>query len=106
MDNDFLIVWCACPDDHSADTIARHLVEQRLAACVTRLGGARSVYRWRSGIERADELVLMIKTRRSRYAELEAAVQALHPYDVPELLATPVVAGAAPYLSWLEESTE
>lgn len=106
MSSEFLVVWCACPDRHSAWTIARHLVDQRLAACVTMVPGATSVYRWHGEIKQADEFVLMIKTRQSAYAQLEAAIEALHPYDVPEVLAVPIARGASNYLSWLEESTE
>lgn len=106
MSSEYLVVWCSCPDRHTAWTIANHLVDQRLAACVTLLPGVTSVYRWRDKVEQADELVLMIKTQASAYPQLEAAVEALHPYDVPELLAMPIAGGAANYLSWLDESTE
>lgn len=102
----FMLVWSTCPDRPSADLLARHLVEQRLAACVTVLPAAASTYRWRGAVEHADEFVLMIKTRQALWVEVEAAVQALHPYEVPELIAVPLAAGSGPYLDWLEESTE
>lgn len=106
MDKGFLIVWCACPDEHTANTISRHLVDQRLAACVTQLPGAKSVYRWKGKIETTEEVVLMIKTRASAYKELEAAVEALHPYEIPELIATQIEAGVPDYLGWVFESVK
>jgi len=106
MDKGFLIVWCTCPDDHTANTISKHLVDQQLAACVTQLAGARSVYRWKGKIETAEEVVLMIKTRASAYKELEAAVEALHPYELPELIATRIEAGVPDYLGWVFESVK
>lgn len=106
MNAEPVIIWCTCPDRHTADTIARHLVDQRLAACVNLLPGVTSVYRWRAKVEKGEEIMLMIKTRASAWGELEAAVQALHPYEVPELLMVPVAGGAETYLAWLAESTE
>ncbi len=106
MIGNYLVVWCTCPDQHTATTIARHLVDQRLAACVTQLPGATSVYRWRAEVEQEEEIVLMIKTKAAAYERLEAAVEALHPNEVPELIAVPLVGGATPYLNWLEESTD
>ncbi len=97
-----LLVLCACPDEASAARIAQALVEERLAACVTRFSGARSVYRWQGAIEQADEVQLLIKTAQSHYAALERRVLALHPYDVPEVLVLPVVAGHGAYLDWMD----
>lgn len=105
MDDRFLIVWCSCPDAATAHTIAERLVEQRLAACATLLPGARSVYHWQGKVESAEETLLMIKTHGTRYAALEAAIQTLHPYEVPEVLAVEVTDGVAPYLDWVREST-
>lgn len=102
--DDFLLAWTTCPDRGTADLLARHLVERRLAACVTALPGAASTYRWRGAVEHANECVLLIKTRRAVWVELEAAVQALHPYEVPELVAVPLTAGSKPYLDWVKES--
>ncbi|MEX0899678.1 MAG: divalent-cation tolerance protein CutA [Gammaproteobacteria bacterium] len=105
MTDEFLIAWCACPNRAAADTLADALVERRLAACVTALPAAHSTYRWADKVEHADEIVLMIKTRADLWAPLEAAVLELHPYDVPELIATPIDGGAPAYLQWLHEST-
>ena len=96
-----LLVLCTCPDVASAARIAEALVAERLAACVTRLPGARSVYRWQGVIEQADEVQLLIKTTRAGFETLRARLCALHPYELPEILAVAVEAGHAPYLDWL-----
>ena len=96
-----LLVLCTCPDVASAARIAEALVAERLAACVTRLPGAHSVYRWQGAIEQADEVQLLIKTARAGFEPLRTRLAALHPYAVPEILALPVEAGHAPYLDWL-----
>jgi len=90
------------PED--AERIARALVEQRLAACVSIVPGVVSVYRWREGVEREEERLLVIKTRRDRLEALQSTLVSLHPYEVPELVAFGVEAGHAPYLAWLDES--
>ena len=100
-----LVVLCACPDESVAARIAQELVEARLAACVNRLPGMRSVFRWKGALQDEPEVLLAIKTVRSRYEELEMRLKALHPYEVPEIIALPVLAGAAPYLAWLAEET-
>ena len=105
MDDDFLIAWCACPSRQVADRLAEALVERRAAACVTTLPGARSTYRWDGEIERTDEVLLMIKTRAACWPSLESIVAELHPYDVPELIASPLCKGAPAYLQWLADST-
>jgi len=87
-----------------ATRIARDLVEQRLAACVNVLPGIVSTYRWQGKIETEGEHLLVIKTRRDRVPALKAALLALHPYEVPELLVLPVEDGLAPYLAWLDAS--
>jgi periplasmic divalent cation tolerance protein len=104
--SDALVVLTNCPDDAVADRIARTLVEQGLAACVNRLAPAESVYRWRGAVERATETPLVIKTTRERYTTVEQAIRALHPYEVPEIVAFDIVAGFTPYLRWITEETQ
>jgi periplasmic divalent cation tolerance protein len=82
--------------------IARALVERRLAACVQIIGPITSVYYWQGAIEESEEWLCLIKSTRTRYAEIEAAIRALHSYETPEILAVPVTAGCAAYLSWLD----
>ena len=101
-----LVVLTNCPDADIADRIARTLVERGLAACVNRLAPVDSVYRWQGAVERATETPLVVKTTRERYTEVEQAIRALHPYDVPEIIALSVVAGFAPYLRWIDDATE
>jgi len=92
------------PDD--ARRLAVALVQQRLAACVQVVGPIRSTYWWKGQIQTAEEWQCLIKTRRDLFVRLEAAIRAVHPYEVPEILATPVVAGHQPYLDWIEKETQ
>jgi periplasmic divalent cation tolerance protein len=101
-----LLILTNCPDEATAERIARTLVEQRLAACVNQLAPARSTYRWQGAVEHAVEVPLLVKTTRERYPELEAAIRTLHPYSVPEIIAVPIAAGYAPYLRWVEDETQ
>jgi len=101
-----LIVLTNCPNADIADRIARTLVESGLAACVNRLAPVDSIYRWQGAVERATETPLLVKTTRARYTEVEQAIRALHPYEVPEIIAVPVAAGFAPYLRWVADATE
>jgi periplasmic divalent cation tolerance protein len=101
-----LVILTNCPDDATAERIARVLVEQRLAACVNRLAPVQSTYRWQGAVEQAIEVPLLIKSTRARYPELEAAIRSLHPYSVPEIIALPIAAGYAPYLRWVEGETQ
>jgi periplasmic divalent cation tolerance protein len=102
---DALIALCSCPDTAVADRIARALVEERLAACVNRLPGVESTYRWNGAVSVEAEVLLVIKTSRARYAALEARLVALHPYEVPEVIAIPLGEGYAPYLAWIAKET-
>jgi periplasmic divalent cation tolerance protein len=88
----------------AADRIAQALVEERLAACAQVIGPIRSTYRWLGRVEQADEWYCHLKTTRGRLPEVEARIRALHPYDVPELIAIPIVAGLPAYLDWIEDS--
>jgi len=100
-----LIVLTNLPDEENAHLIAEALVAERLAACVNVLAGCRSIYRWQGEIERADEVPLLIKTTRARYRELQARLQELHPYDVPEILAWEPQRGLPAYLGWVVDET-
>ena len=102
---DTLLVFTNLPDRDAALKLARGLVERRLAACVNVLGGCTSVYRWKGDIEEATEVPVLVKTRSARYEELEAAIRELHPYELPEIIAVPVVRGLTDYLDWIAEET-
>jgi periplasmic divalent cation tolerance protein len=99
-----LVVLCTCPNEDTAKTIAEALVTEHLAACVNRMPGVRSTYRWQGRVEDEPEVLLLIKTVGRRFDALELRLKALHPYEVPEIIALPVVAGSAQYLSWWMES--
>ena len=103
--NDTLLVFTNLPDRDAALQLAQALVERRLAACVNVLGGCTSVYRWKGEVETRRRVPVLIKTRAARYAEVEAAIRELHPYELPEIIAVPVVRGLAEYLEWVAEET-
>ena len=86
-----------------ARRIARHLVERQLAACVNIVPGATSIYTWKGAIEEASELMLIIKSSRPLFDALRTELTKIHPYEVPEILAVPIVDGAEPYLNWVEK---
>ena len=101
-----LIVVTTVPDENLAVKITESLLQQHLAACVHVLPVGRSNYRWQGKIENVAEITLIIKSTRDRYAELEADIRRLHPYDVPEILALPVESGFATYLTWMANETK
>jgi periplasmic divalent cation tolerance protein len=98
-------VFTNLPDREAAMKLARGLVNKRLAACVNVLSGCTSVYRWEGSVEHAEEVPVLIKTRAARYPEIEAAIRSLHPYELPEVIAVPVVRGLTDYLDWVAEET-
>ena len=102
---DKIVVLSTCANREQAESIARRLVEQRLAACVNLLAGVHSVFRWRGVVEEASEWLLVIKSRRAQFEALEAEIRRLHSYDVPEVLALTVVDGSPAYLDWLDQET-
>lgn len=102
---DGLVVLCACPDEPTAERIAREVVSSGLAACVNRLGQVRSTYRWKGTLQDEPEVLLVIKTVKARYEALEMRLKALHPYEVPEIIAVPILAGSEGYLAWMAAET-
>jgi periplasmic divalent cation tolerance protein len=105
MEKDCCLVLCTCPDAETARSIAAALVERECAACVNILPGVTSVYRWQGQVEQADEWLLLIKTTRDRYADLEHEIRARHPYEVPEIIAVPIDQGLPDYLRWIADNT-
>lgn len=97
-----IVVLTTCPDEAVAARIARDLVESGLAGCVSRVGPVHSTYRWQEAIQDEPEMLLVIKSLSTRYAELEMRLKSIHPYEVPEIIALPVTSGSADYLSWLQ----
>ena len=104
-DHAAIVVLCTCPDESGALDIARILVKEGLAACVNRIGPATSVYRWEGRVCEQSEQLLVIKTTAARYEAVEMRLRALHPYEIPEIIAIPVVAGSSQYLAWLATAT-
>ena len=102
---DPIVVLITAQNREEAIRLADMLVGAHLAACVQILPEMESVYRWQGAIERQLEVLLVAKTTKRRFAELEKQVRALHSYDVPEIVALPIVAGSAPYMKWLSEET-
>jgi periplasmic divalent cation tolerance protein len=99
-----LLCYCSCPDADSALAMAEALVGERLAACVNRLPGVVSTYRWQGAVTSDTETLLLIKTTAGRFEALKARLLQLHPYELPELLAVPVERGHPAYLDWVRDS--
>lgn len=104
-ENQCLIVLCSCPDGAPAAQLAESLVTEALAACVNRLPGMVSHFRWEGRVQQDTETLLLIKTTQARLAALTARIGELHPYELPEVIAVPVVGGLEEYLDWVRAST-
>jgi periplasmic divalent cation tolerance protein len=105
MSDEAIVVFMTASNGEEAARLADMLVGSNLAACVQILPEIESVYRWQGKIERQSEILLLAKTKKSKFDELEREVRALHSYDTPEIIAVPVTAGSAPYLAWLMQSS-
>jgi periplasmic divalent cation tolerance protein len=99
------VVLVTLGSEEAADALATTLVEERLAACGNIVPGVRSIYRWQGAVQRDTEVLLLLKTVSARVPALSARIRELHSYDVPEVLALPVLGGLQAYLEWIEEST-
>jgi len=97
-----LLIYCTCPNQETAEQIARQLVASNLAACVNILPGVSSVYEWQGQIETAQEHLLLIKSRKAQYQAIEAAIKAIHPYELPEIIAVAIASGSTEYLQWID----
>ena len=100
-----LLVLTNLPDRAAAEKLADQLIEKRVAACINILAPCRSVYRWKGGLQRDEEHPLLAKTTTERYAELEKAIRAVHPYELPEIVAVPIERGLPAYLDWVAAET-
>ncbi len=99
----YIVVLVTVGSVGEADKLGCSLVEERLAACVNRVGPIQSVYRWQGRIEEEEEYLLIIKTREDLFARLKTRIVSLHSYSVPEIIALPIVEGNESYLQWLGE---
>ncbi len=103
---EFLEVITTTDEEETAEKIAKVLLEKRLAGCVQIIGPIMSWYWWKGKIEKAGEYLCLIKTREEIYEEVERAIREVHPYEVPEIVAFPLVRGNHTYLQWLSEETK
>ncbi len=99
------LILCTTASEEEAARIARHLVEKRLAACVSLFANQRSIYRWEGEVCEAREWQLVIKAKSTHYMEIEKEIKSLHSYDVPEIIALPIESGLPDYLSWIDATT-
>ena len=106
MESALVIVNITAPSMEIAQLLAQSLVDQRLAACVNLVGPIQSVYLWQGSIHQDEEVLMIVKTRRAHMDAIAAVLKDLHPYDLPELIALPVVGGSPAYLDWVAQSTK
>lgn len=105
MSGKFLLVLVTTPGREDAQSMARIIVQERLAACVNIIDGIDSIYRWEGKVEEGSEALMLIKTRKELLDPLKVRVKELHSYSVPEVVALDISGGSAGYLAWLAEST-
>ncbi len=105
LNTDEIVIFITAPNENEAAKIARSLVEARLAACVNILKNIRSIYTWQGNIEDDAEALMIVKTRKSLFDALSAKVKEIHSYEVPEIIALPIIEGSEDYLQWLNDST-
>lgn len=99
-----IVIFVTASNKIEADKIAEALVEKKLAACVNIINGVESVFWWENKVDRASEVLLIIKSSRDKFAQISETVKALHSYEVPEIIALPITDGYKPYLDWINES--
>ncbi len=104
--SDLVVALSTAPDAEQAERIARALVEERLVACANLVPGLTSIYRWEGAVQAEAEVLLVMKTRRALVPRLKERLPQLHPYEVPELVVTPLVDGLDPYCRWVRDSTD
>ena len=106
MENEYIMVLITTPNQETSEMIANTLLEKKLAACVNLVGSILSFYTWEGDINRDEEMLLIVKSRAELFeSELIPAVQAVHPYDIPEIIALPIFMGSADYLAWIDDVT-
>jgi uncharacterized protein involved in tolerance to divalent cations len=103
--SEYVVILSTCPNLTEAETIATRLVTDGAAACINIVDHVSSIYRWQEKVERADEVLLVIKTTGKAVDRVEKTIKSLSHYDCPEVIVLPIVAGSEAYLAWLADST-
>lgn len=100
-----LLIITNCPDEATANAIALTVIEEKLAACVNILPRVQSIYRWQGKVESTSEIPLFFKSTAAGYPALESRIKALHPYDIPEIIALPISRGLPAFLNWVTDES-
>lgn len=100
----YIVIYCTCPDSATAETLAGTLLQEKLIACANLIPGLESHYWWKGKIQKDKEVLLIMKTTHSLFKAIELLIQNNHPYQVPEIIALPIVKGSSSYLSWIQGS--
>ena len=103
---DIIVIYCTVPDKKAAKEITKVLLKHKLAACVSMIENVKSTFSWDGEICEEKEILLMIKTRRANYGKIKLFIEEVHPYNVPEVIALPIVDCSEDYLKWLIKETE
>ena len=106
MEYKYIVIFITVPDLETGKNIADLIVEKKLGACVNITEKINSVYYWQGNIEKDEEYLLIIKTRKDKFEELEKEVKKVHPYTVPEIVGMPIVFGSKDYLNWIDETLD
>lgn len=102
-ENQKIVIFCTVPNRETALKISQPIIEEKLAACVNIVPSLISIYKWKGKIAQDSEELLIIKTTQQKFNVLETRIKQLHPYEVPEIIALPIVIGSDKYLNWVEE---
>ncbi|MCX7679339.1 MAG: divalent-cation tolerance protein CutA [Spirochaetes bacterium] len=105
MQTNEIVILCTVPNEVVAENIARMLVENKIAACVNIVPNLVSIYSWKGQVCRDSELLCIIKSKAELFEKIETAIKSVHPYEIPEIIALPIIKGHAPYISWIYDVT-
>ena len=102
----YIVIFATCASEKEAAKIAKNLLSERLIACANIIAGVKSLFRWKGKVDKAKETLLVIKTVRKNFLKVQKRIKKLHSYEVPEIIALPIVAGENDYLKWIKESVK
>lgn len=102
----YIVIFVTCASKKEASTIAKKLLSERLIACANIIEGVKSLFRWKGKVEKAKETLLVIKTVKMNFEKVKERIKRLHSYEVPEIVALPIIGGEGNYLNWIDKSTE